>query len=98
MSIGRNNTSGVCGVSLDKRTGKWIAQIMVDYKYIYLGKFNGKNDAILARKKAEIKYDFHPNHGENIQHELDQDDGYQKWLDNVQRSDLDQFIQEHEHD
>lgn len=32
-------------------------------KFIYLGWFKKKNDAIRVRKKAEVHYKFHPNHG-----------------------------------
>ena len=39
-----------------------VAQIKINYKTIYLGSFKNKEDAILARKEAEIKYDFHSNH------------------------------------
>lgn len=36
---------------------------MVNYKTIYLGRFDNLEDAIKARQEAEIKYGFHPNHG-----------------------------------
>jgi hypothetical protein len=60
----RNNTSGVVGVYWDRATGKWKAQIRVKGKDIYLGLFTHKEDAIGARKEAEIKYGFHSNHGD----------------------------------
>lgn len=62
-SISKNNTSGYTGVSLFKDRNKWQAYIMVDRKKIHLGYFEKKDDAALARKAAEIKYGFHPNHG-----------------------------------
>lgn len=51
-----NNTSGVTGVSLDKRSNKWIAYITLNRKHHYLGSFHQKEDAVRARKQAEEKY------------------------------------------
>ena len=53
-AIGRNNTSGVIGVS--RRDLKWIARIMVEGVSIYLGRFGTKEQAIVARYEAEVKY------------------------------------------
>ena len=39
-----------------KRSGKWEARIMYNYKNISLGRYINKEDAIKARKQAEIKY------------------------------------------
>jgi len=50
------NESGHTGVILDKRRNKWQARIKVDYKHIFLGYFDDIEDAIKARKEAEIKY------------------------------------------
>lgn len=51
-----NNTSGRIGVTWDKNNKKWMAQIYVNGKYIYLGRYLNKEDAITARKEAEDKY------------------------------------------
>lgn len=51
-----NNTSGVTGVDWHKRSQKWRARISIDGKLIHLGLFKHKKDAIMARRKAEIKY------------------------------------------
>lgn len=59
----KDNTSGACGVVWNKSTGKWQAQITVDGKNKYLGIFSNKTDAIFARKEADKRYGFHPNHG-----------------------------------
>jgi hypothetical protein len=59
----KSNTSGVIGVSKRRDNGKWIAQIQGNYKKIFLGSFDNLEDAIAARKEAEIKYGFHENHG-----------------------------------
>lgn len=57
------NTSGVTGVSIHSKSGKWVAQIKVNGDAIYLGSFAQKDDAVSARKKAEHKYGFFANHG-----------------------------------
>ncbi len=43
--------------------GRWIAYIRVDRVLIRLGSFRNKEDAVAARELAEIKYNFHENHG-----------------------------------
>lgn len=58
-----DNTSGIVGVTWDKRLTKWKAQIYANNKNVYLGSFTDKFKAICARKSAEIKYEFHENHG-----------------------------------
>lgn len=63
QSIRYNSTSGVLGVNFSKREQRWKARIMVNRRAIYLGTFTNKEDAIEARKKAEIDYGFHENHG-----------------------------------
>lgn len=51
-----DNTSGVIGVSFNRRRNKWVAQIMYNKKHIHLGCFNTKEEAAEARRQAEIKY------------------------------------------
>lgn len=53
---GINNTSGVKGVSWDKKSKKWRARIGFKKETITLGYFEDKQDAINARKEAEEKY------------------------------------------
>lgn len=60
-SLSKNNTSGNIGVSFNR--GKWCAYIMVDRKKQHLGRFITKQEAICARKSADIEYNFHTNHG-----------------------------------
>lgn len=60
-----NNTSGHTGVYWSKKDQRWIAQIKINRKVIYLGSYVDINDAITARKTAEIKNGFHANHGTN---------------------------------
>lgn len=65
LSMHKNNTSGVMGVYWSITTKKWYVQINVDGKKKHLGYFVDKQDAIQARKNAEIKYGYHENHGRN---------------------------------
>lgn len=58
-----NNTSRVTGVGWHKASNKWCARISVNKKYIHLGLFTDINEAIAARKQAELYYGFHANHG-----------------------------------
>ena len=55
-SIQSNNTSGITGVNWDKSRGKWRAQIMLNKKTKYLGLYENIEDAIQARRQAEIDY------------------------------------------
>lgn len=57
------NTSGHTGVYRCRRSNKWYTQITINFKTKTLGYFHDKQDAIKARKQAEIKYGFHKNHG-----------------------------------
>lgn len=50
------NKSGVTGVCWYEQTNKWIAYIRVDGELIRLGYYVDKEDAIEARRSAEIKY------------------------------------------
>lgn len=58
-----NNKSGVVGVSFDKSKNKWAASIKADGKNKKLKESRCIGECILARKEAEIKYNYHPNHG-----------------------------------
>ena len=54
---------GATGVYFRKQKNKWEASIRVDGKYKYLGCFTSFTEAVRARKEAERKHRFHPNHG-----------------------------------
>lgn len=58
-----NNTSGCTGVGWSKRHQKWQAKITVKRKRMFLGRFERFEDAVAARKAAEARFGFHPNHG-----------------------------------
>ena len=58
-----NNTSGACGVTLHKGTGKWQAQIKTNGVNKFLGLHKSFETACTIRKGAEGWYGFHKNHG-----------------------------------
>lgn len=62
-SLSSRNRSGFNGVHWNARLKKWNAAITVNYKRISLGWFDKLNSAIECRKKANIDYGFHTNHG-----------------------------------
>jgi hypothetical protein len=57
-SMQSNNSSGVTGVHWYKNNQKWQSRIAVAGSQISLGLFSNFTDAVLARWKAEVKYDF----------------------------------------
>ena len=59
----KNNISGATGVCWSKGANKWLVQIMVAGVSTYLGVFTDKDKAIAAREEANIKYNYHTNHG-----------------------------------
>jgi len=59
----RNNSSGAAGVCWHIRSGKWQATITVNARKKALGYFRNKEEAIAARKSAEIEFGYHKNHG-----------------------------------
>lgn len=63
----RSNKSGIVGVAVrsDAREGtnRWRAQINVNGENIKLGSFKTKDEAIAARRDAEMRFGFSENHG-----------------------------------
>lgn len=51
-----NNKTGVKGVYFDNKRNKYVANIKVNYKGIFLGRFDTLEEAQKIRKEAEIKY------------------------------------------
>lgn len=63
MSRPKDNHSGTIGISWSKISGKWHSYITIFGKRKHLGLFDDINDAISARKDAELELGFHENHG-----------------------------------
>ena len=67
QSENSRNMSGsngrVMGVHWAKDKGSWEARIRDGGKNHFLGRFKNKDDAIKARKAAEVQYGYHINHG-----------------------------------
>ncbi len=59
----KNNKTGINGLYWSERDKTWSVRIVVKKQDINLGSFKGKFEACCARKSAEKKYGFHPNHG-----------------------------------
>lgn len=58
-NLSSTNTSGVLGVCWISERKKWSAHIKAEGKPQYLGRFTNKDNAVLARYKAEVKYKFY---------------------------------------
>jgi len=63
VSVRHASKSGVTGVSMLRCGTKWQAYIASEGIQIHLGFHDKFDDAVAARKVAEIKYGFHKNHG-----------------------------------
>jgi hypothetical protein len=63
VSLYSNNNSGFHGVLWDHRRRKWEARIGVNGRQTRIGRYNHKEDAIAARKAAEVVHGYHENHG-----------------------------------
>lgn len=55
-NVASNCKSGVTGVCWYKAKQKWQAQIKINNRQIYLGRYDSFDDAVKARKEAEDKY------------------------------------------
>ena len=64
IGLRNSNSTGYVGVSLRKDTGKYHAYIDDHNIRIHLGNFEYIDDAIKVRQQAELKFEYHPNHGE----------------------------------
>jgi len=59
QAIPQNNTTGISGVCWATTAGKWIVHI----HQVHLGYFTDFFEACCARKSAEYRLNYHPNHG-----------------------------------
>ena len=57
------NASGAAGVYWASRNGKWCASIGVNGRQLHLGYYDDLDEAVAARKAAEVRYGFFKNHG-----------------------------------
>lgn len=65
VGLYKNNTSGHHGVMWEESHKAWAAKITFGGKQRRIGRFKVKEDAIAARKAAEILHGYHVNHGRN---------------------------------
>ena len=59
----RRNKSGVMGVFWEESRGKWKAYIRINNVQDNIGRYDTFEEAVAARKAAEVRYGFHHNHG-----------------------------------
>lgn len=52
----KNNRSGITGVVWKNNRSKWEAQIKMHGKNLFLGQFQNMEDAVKARRDAELEY------------------------------------------
>lgn len=62
-SVSSKSTTGVTGVYFKKSLNKFTVQITVNYQLHYLGLYNTLEEAAAARAEANLKFNFHANHG-----------------------------------
>ncbi|MDE1484279.1 HNH endonuclease [Xenorhabdus bovienii] len=63
QSMHSTNTSGVNGVSFDRKRRKWVASLRHLDNTINLGEFESIDEAIEARLAGNKRFNFHHNHG-----------------------------------
>lgn len=52
----RRNSNSTVGVSFDRWSGKWAANMKTAGRYVLRGRFNTYEEAVIARKEAEKIY------------------------------------------
>jgi hypothetical protein len=60
-----NNKTGFAGVHYNTKTGVYRSGIGVDSAWTWLGTYHTLDEAIAARKEAELKHGYHENHGKD---------------------------------
>ena len=63
LKLSKSCTTGHLGVIWYKPSQRWRVRISPEGQNIHIGMFDDYEEAVAARKAAEIKYGFHPNHG-----------------------------------
>lgn len=63
MSLRSTNKSGTPGVSWNAARNKWQARVWAYGKRIHLGLFETKEEAVAVREAANLKHNYHANHG-----------------------------------
>lgn len=58
-----DNSSGVTGVVWSKAAQKWVARISIGGKHRQVCLTSNFDEAVKARKMAEVKHGYHRNHG-----------------------------------
>jgi hypothetical protein len=58
-----DNTSGYTGVTWHPQNKKWVAQVGINGRVIYLGSYKNIQDAALVRRIFNEQNNFHKNHG-----------------------------------
>ena len=61
--VNTNSATGVPGVYVDRRTGRYRAQIGSDGSRVSLGSYGTLDEAKIAREEAQRHYGFAPEHG-----------------------------------
>tara|TARA_R100001443_G_scaffold38428_5_gene51905 strand:+ start:260 stop:838 length:579 start_codon:yes stop_codon:yes gene_type:complete len=61
--LNKNSKTGYTGVSWYEERNKYRARIRINSKDIHLGSYDSLEEAVEARRIANINYNFHPNHG-----------------------------------
>jgi len=61
QSIYKNSSTGYHGVTAHGK--RWRARINIDGKKLHLGVFDTIEEAAACRRKAELRFGFHPSHG-----------------------------------
>ena len=55
-ALNQGTSSGIRNVYWHKRAGKWMAQIKVDYRLVYLGLYESKEEAAAAAAEARRQH------------------------------------------
>lgn len=62
MRLRKDSPHGLTGIK-QHNNGRWRAVISFERKRIHLGYYPTREEAVAARKKAEVEFGFHINHG-----------------------------------